>query len=129
MGGWLREELELRPMHLKAIDLLMTKGMRAHGGVGREEPSAQRAQARIGCEIPAAAISITAYFLACAIAWAFAPLTASRNGPAAAGAATRPSSVARVVTRLPYMARLDWLSARTNAPLNVNPTKAPLARE
>jgi len=73
--------------------------------------------------------SDTTYFLACAIAWAFAPLTASRNGPAAAGAATRPSSVARVVTRLPYMARLDWLSARTNAPLNVNPTKAPLARE
>src|ERR1700732_3037368 len=135
MGGWSREEFELRPMHLKAIDLLMMKGMRAHGGVGREEPSAQRAQARIGCEIRAAAISTqltfldTAYFLACAIAWAFAPLTASRNGPAAAGAATRPSSVARVVTRLPYMARLDWLSARTNAPLNVAPRKAPLARE
>ena len=73
--------------------------------------------------------SDTAHFLACAIAWAFAPLTASRNGPAPAGAATRPSSVARVVTRLPYMARLDWLSARTNAPLNVNPRKAPLARE
>jgi hypothetical protein len=63
MGGWLREEFELRPMHLKAIDLLMMKGMRAHGGVGREEPSAQRAQARIGCEIPAAAISIQLTFL------------------------------------------------------------------
>jgi hypothetical protein len=43
-------------------------------------------------------ISDTSHFRACAIAWAFAPLTASRNGPAAAGAATRPSSVARVVT-------------------------------
>src|SRR6202158_2233599 len=75
------------------------------------------------------AISDTAHFCACAIAWAFAPLTASRNGPAAAGADTRPSSVARVEILLPYMARLDWLSARTNAPLNVNPRKAPLARE
>src|ERR1700726_2055034 len=61
--------------------------------------------------------------------WAFAPLTASRNSPAAAGAATRPSSAARVVTLRPYMARLERLSARTNAPLNVNPTNAPLARE
>ena len=73
--------------------------------------------------------SDTAHFLACAIAWAFAPLTASRNGTAAAGVATRPSSVALVVTLGPYMARLERLSARIKAPLNVNPTKAPLARE
>src|SRR5665213_1056252 len=62
-------------------------------------------------------------------AWAFAPLTASRNGRAATGAATRPSSVARVVTLGPYIACLEPLSARTNAPSNVIPRKAPLARE
>src|SRR5579864_2260896 len=71
----------------------------------------------------------SSHFLACATAWAFAPLTASRNRPAAAGALTRPSSTARVVTLVPYMARLERSSARTNAPLNVAPTKAPLARE
>src|ERR1700732_2490900 len=72
----------------------------------------------------------TAYFFAaCTIACAFAPLTASRNGRAAAGAATRPSSVARVVTLGPYIACLELLSARTNAPTNVSPRKAPLARE
>lgn len=54
-------------------------------------------------------------------AWDFAPLTASRNGRAAAGAATRPSSVARVVTLGPYIARLELLSARTSAPSNVTP--------
>jgi len=71
----------------------------------------------------------SSHFPACATAWAFAPLTASRNRPAAAGALTRPSSTARVVTLVPYMARLERSSARTNAPLNVAPTKAPLARE
>src|SRR6266849_4975120 len=40
---WLREEFQFRPMHLKAIDLLMMKGMRAHDGVGREELSARGA--------------------------------------------------------------------------------------
>ena len=71
-----------------------------------------------------------AHFLASAIAWAFAPLTATRNGPAAAGgAATRPSSVALVVTLGPYMARLERSSARTKAPLNVDPAKAPLVSD
>jgi hypothetical protein len=52
MGGRLHEKFELRPVHLKAIDLLMMKRMRADDEVRTAELPARGAQARIGCERP-----------------------------------------------------------------------------
>jgi hypothetical protein len=42
---WLREEVELRAVDLKAVDLLVMKCMGAYDGIGAEEFSACTAQA------------------------------------------------------------------------------------
>jgi hypothetical protein len=62
-------------------------------------------------------------------AWAFAPLTASRNGRAAAGAATRPSSVARVVTLGPYIACLRTVVRADQRTVECHPEESPLWHE
>jgi hypothetical protein len=49
---WLCQEIELRPMHLKAIDLLMMKGMRADDELRAIALPTRRAQARVGRERP-----------------------------------------------------------------------------
>ncbi len=48
----LHEEIELRSMHLKAVDLLMMEGMRADDELRAVELSSRGAQARVGRERP-----------------------------------------------------------------------------
>src|ERR1700687_5579167 len=55
-GAWgrmrirLREEIELRTVDLKAVDLLMMECMSAYDGGGTKELPARSAQAGVGCE-------------------------------------------------------------------------------
>src|ERR1700687_224961 len=104
---WQRHAPAHNPIAVRLFGVRFSAGLGCLGG--------QRDWSAICREYVRGAFSATSHFRACAIAWAFAPLTASRNGPAAAGAATRPSSVARVVTLGPYIACLESSSARTNA--------------
>src|SRR5260370_42081268 len=52
MGARLREEFELRPVHLKAIDLPMMERLRADDSAGRKELLSRGAEARIARERP-----------------------------------------------------------------------------
>src|SRR4029077_40309 len=74
-------------------------------------------------------VSVFSSVFSWATAWAFAPRISARNGWAAAGADTLPNSRARVVTLCPYIATLESVSWRIDAPSNVSPANAPLARE
>ena len=47
---WLREEVELRAVDLKAVDLLVMKCMGAYDGIGTKEFSARTAQAGVSGE-------------------------------------------------------------------------------